>query len=150
VLFQPLGITTVQWEQLEPNMVNAGSGIKMTAADLLRFGQLLLQKGRTGTQQIVPESWIEAGTTPQFTWRETYGAQRGTTYGYLWWLAQPPATAAVFAWGFGGQFVYVVPSQDLVVVATTQWQGISAEVNPTTFAGNVLTVIVNDVLPAAR
>jgi CubicO group peptidase (beta-lactamase class C family) len=150
VLFQPLGITTVQWEQLEQNMVNAGSGIKMTATDLLRFGQLLLQKGRTGTQQIVPESWIEAGTTPQFTWRETYGAQRGTTYGYLWWLAQPPATAAVFAWGFGGQFVYVVPSQDLVVVATTQWQGISAEVNPTTFAGNVLTVIVNDVLPAAR
>jgi hypothetical protein len=44
----------------------------------------------------------------------------------------------------------VVPSLDLVVVATTEWQGISAEVNPTTFAGNVLTVIVNDVLPAAR
>ncbi len=150
VLFQPLGITTVQWEQLEPNMVNAGSGIKMTATDLLRFGQLLLQKGRSGTQQIVPESWVDAGTTPQFTWRETYGAQRGTTYGYLWWVAQPPATVATFAWGYGGQFAYVVPSLDLVVVATTQWQGISAEVNPTTFAGQVLTVIVNDVLPAAR
>ena len=47
VLFQPIGITTVQWEQLEPGMVNAGSGIKMTATDLLRFGQLLLQKGRS-------------------------------------------------------------------------------------------------------
>ena len=150
VLFQPIGVTTVQWEQLEPNMVNAGSGIKMTATDLLRFGQLLLQRGRSGSQQIVPESWIDAGTTPQFTWRETYGAQRGTTYGYLWWVAQSPATNAIFAWGFGGQFAYIVPSLDLVVVATTQWQGISAEVNPTTFAGNVLTVIVNDVLPAAR
>ena len=150
VLFQPIGITTVQWEALEPGMVNAGSGIKMTATDLLRFGQLLLQKGRSGTQQVVPESWIEAGTAPQFTWRETYGAQRGTTYGYLWWVAQPPATVATFAWGFGGQFAYVVPSLDLVVVATTQWQGITAETNPTTFAGAVLTVIVNDVLPAAR
>ena len=150
VLFQPIGITTVQWEELEPDMVNAGSGIKMTATDLLRFGQLLLQRGRSGTQQVVPESWIEAGTAPQFTWRETYGAQRGTTYGYLWWVAQPPATAATFAWGFGGQFAYVVPSLDLVVVATTQWQGISAETNPTTFAGAVLTIIVNDVLPAAR
>jgi CubicO group peptidase (beta-lactamase class C family) len=150
VLFQPIGVTTVQWEQLEPDMVNAGSGIKMTATDLLRFGQLLLQRGRSGTRQIVPESWIDAGTTPQYTWRETYGAQRGTTYGYLWWVAQPPATTAAFAWGFGGQFAYVVPSLDLVVVATTQWQGISAEVNPTTFAGNVLTVIVNDILPAAR
>ena len=70
VLFQPIGITTVQWEELEPNMVNAGSGIKMTATDLLRFGQLLLQKGRSANQQVVPESWIDAGTTPQFTWRE--------------------------------------------------------------------------------
>jgi CubicO group peptidase (beta-lactamase class C family) len=150
VLFQPIGITSVRWEELEPNMVNAGSGIKMTATDLLRFGQLLLQRGRSASRQVVPESWIDAGTTPQFNWREQYGAQRGTTYGYLWWLAQPPATVATFAWGYGGQFAYVVPSLDLVVVATTEWQGISAEVNPTTFAGNVLTVIVNDVLPAAR
>ncbi len=150
VLFQPIGITTVQWEELEPGMVNAGSGIKMTATDLLRIGQLLLQKGRTANREVVPESWIDAGTTPQFGWREQYGAQRGTTYGYLWWLAQPPATVATFAWGYGGQFAYVVPSLDLVVVATTQWQGISAEQNPTTFAGQVLTVIVNDVLPAAR
>ncbi|HEY7639121.1 MAG TPA: serine hydrolase [Steroidobacteraceae bacterium] len=150
VLFQPIGITTVQWEELEPNMVNAGSGIKMTATDLLRFGQLLLQRGRSGNQQIVPESWVTASTTPQFGWRDTYGAQRGTTYGYLWWVAQPPATVATFAWGYGGQFAYVVPSLDLVVVATTEWQGISQEVNPTTFAGNVLTVIVNDILPAAQ
>lgn len=150
VLFQPIGITSVRWEELEPNMVNAGSGIKMTATDLLRFGQLLLQRGRSASRQVVPESWIDAGTTPQFNWREQYGAQRGTTYGYLWWVAQPPATVATFAWGYGGQFAYVVPSLDLVVVATTEWQGISAEVNPTTFAGNVLTVIVNDVLPAAR
>jgi len=150
VLFQPIGITSVRWEELEPDMVNAGSGIKMTATDLLRFGQLLLQRGRSASRQVVPESWIDAGTTPQFNWREQYGAQRGTTYGYLWWVAQPPATVATFAWGYGGQFAYVVPSLDLVVVATTEWQGISAEVNPTTFAGNVLTVIVNDVLPAAR
>lgn len=149
-LFQPLGITTVQWEQLEPDMVNAGSGIKMTATDLLRFGQLLLQHGRSADHQIVPESWIQTGTTPQYTWRDTYGAQRGTTYGYLWWLAEPPATEAAFAWGYGGQFVYGVPSLDLVVVATTQWQGISAETNPTTFAGAILTIIVNDILPAAR
>jgi CubicO group peptidase (beta-lactamase class C family) len=150
MLFQPIGITSVQWEELEPNMINAGSGIRMTATDLLRFGQLLLQKGRSGNRQIVPEAWIVESTTPQFAWRDQYGAQRGVTYGYLWWLAQPPATVATFAWGFGGQFAYVVPSLDLVAVATTQWQGITAETDPTTFAGAVLTVIVNDVLPAAR
>jgi len=35
-------------------------------------------------------------------------------------------------------------------VATTNWQGLAAETNPTTFAGTVLTIIINDVLPAAR
>lgn len=148
-LFRPIGITTAQWELLEPGMVNGGSGIRMSAQDLLRFGQLLLQRGRTGNRQIVAESWVEAGTTAQFAWREIYGAQRGTTYGYLWWIAQPPATPAVFAWGFGGQFVYVVPSLDLVVVTTTEWRGISAETSPTMFAASILTIIVNDILPAA-
>jgi CubicO group peptidase (beta-lactamase class C family) len=150
VLFQPLGISTVAWEQLEPDMVNGGSGIQMSAPDLLRFGQLVLQAGRSGNLQIVPESWITSATTPQFSWRDTYGAQRGTTYGYLWWLAQPPATVASFAWGFGGEFVYVVPSLDLVVITTTEWRGITAEIDPTTFAASILTIIVNDILPTAR
>jgi CubicO group peptidase (beta-lactamase class C family) len=150
VLFEPLGVTMVAWEQLEPGMVNGASGIKMSAQDLLRFGQLMLQAGRSGSRQIVPELWITAATTPQFSWRDTYGAQRGTTYGYLWWLAQPPATVASFAWGFGGQFVYVVPSLDLVVVSTTEWRGITTEIDPTTFAASILTIIVNDILPAAR
>jgi CubicO group peptidase (beta-lactamase class C family) len=149
-LFRQIGITTAQWELLEPGMVNGGSGIQMSAHDLLRFGQLMLQRGRSGSRQIVPESWIDAGTAPQFAWREIYGAQRGTTYGYLWWVAQPPATAAMFAWGFGGQFVYVVPSLDLVVVTTTEWRGISAETSPTMFASSILTIIVNDILPAAQ
>jgi CubicO group peptidase (beta-lactamase class C family) len=150
VLFHPIGIASAEWEVLEPNMVNAGSGIGLTARDFLRLGQLLLQNGRSGSQQIVPASWIAAASTPQFSWRSTYGAQRSTTYGYLWWVADAPAINAAFAWGYGGQFVYVVPSLDLVAVATTEWRGLSAEADPTTFASGVLTIIVNSVLPAAR
>ena len=150
VLFQPLGIASAEWEPLEPNMVNAGSGIRMTARDLLRVGQLMLQSGRSGSQAIVPASWIGSAITPRFSWRSTYGAQRSTTYGYLWWVADPPATTAEFAWGYGGQFIYVAPSLDLVAVATTQWQGLSAEADPTSFASRVLSIIVADVLPAVR
>ncbi|HKE44878.1 MAG TPA: serine hydrolase [Steroidobacteraceae bacterium] len=149
-LFQPIGVTSVGWEDLEPDMVNGGSGIHMTARDLLRFGQLVLQKGKSGAQQVVPESWIAAATMARFPWRDTYGAQRSTSYGYLWWVADAPARPASFGWGYGGQFVYVVPTLDLVVTATTEWQGISTETDPTAFGIQILSLIVNDVLPAAR
>ena len=149
-LFTPLSIATANWEELEPGMVNAGSGIQLAARDLLRIGQLVLQHGQSGTAQVVPSAWIDATSAARFPWRDTYGAQTNTTYGYLWWLADAPATPAEFAWGYGGQFIYVVPSLDLVVVATTQWQGISTETDPVSFAGQVLTIIVNDILTAAN
>jgi CubicO group peptidase (beta-lactamase class C family) len=149
-LFQPLGITSAEWERLETDMANGGSGIKMTAEDLLRFGQFILQRGQSGTTRIVNESWIVDATTPKFTWRNDYGMQRSVTYGHLWWVADAPAVPAAFAWGYGGQFVYVAPSLDLVVVATTNWEGMSAETNPSTFAGQILSIIAGDILPAAR
>jgi CubicO group peptidase (beta-lactamase class C family) len=149
-LFTPLGITSVAWELLEPDMVNAGSGIQLTARDLLRIGQLVLQRGKSGATQLVPASWIDDATSPKFNWRDTYGAQTSTSYGYLWWVAATPATPAAFAWGYGGQFIYVVPSLDLVAVATTEWQGVSAETNPVTFGERVLTIIVSDVLTSAN
>ncbi len=124
--------------------------IRMTGEDLLRFGQFVLQRGVSGSMRIVSEAWIDEATRPKFSWRNDYGTQRSTTYGHLWWVADSPAVPAVFAWGYGGQFVYVVPSRDLVVVTTTDWTGIGAETNPTTFAGQILSIIAGDILPAAR
>jgi CubicO group peptidase (beta-lactamase class C family) len=66
----------------------------------------------------------------------------------LWWVSDADP-AAFFAWGYGGQFVYVVPSRDLVVVATTDWVQLT-EITPTELAAQVLRVITNDVVTAAR
>ncbi len=147
-LFEPLGVHTALWEPLDRGTVNGGSGIALRARDLLKFGQLFLQRGWSGRASVVPESWVDSVTRPQFAWRMTVGPLRQVTYGMLWWVSDADP-AAFFAWGYGGQFVYVVPGRDLVVVATTDWVQLT-EITPTELAAQVLGVIVNDVVPAAR
>jgi CubicO group peptidase (beta-lactamase class C family) len=150
-LFAPIGVTSAAWEVLDRGTVNGGSGIRLTARDLLRVGQLVLQQGRSGNTQVVPSHWVGDLSTARFPWRDTDGAQQGVSYGYLWWVADSPAVPAYFAWGYGGQFIYVVPSLDLVVVATTEWRNLGVDgLSPVGLAEEVLGVIVRDVLPAAR
>ena len=146
-LFRALGVDTVAWEELDRGTVNGGSGIALRARDLLKIGQLYLQGGWSGDASVVPQSWVDSVTRPRFPWRIAVGAQRGVTYGMLWWVSDA-SPAAFFAWGYGGQFVYVVPSRDLVVVATTDWNALT-ETTPEALAEAVLGVIVGDVVPAA-
>jgi CubicO group peptidase (beta-lactamase class C family) len=146
-LFTALAIDTVGWEPLDRGTVNGGAGVDLRGRDLLKFGQLFLQHGWSGNASVVPEAWVDSVTRPQFAWRQTMGPLQQVTYGMLWWVSDD-SPAAFYAWGYGGQFVYVVPSRDLVVVATTEWEGLS-EITPSALAAQVLGVIVNDIVPSA-
>ena len=150
VLFAPAGITSAHWEPSDSGTVNGGAGIDLTGRDLLRYGQLLLQSGRSGNRQIIPAEWVQAMTAPHFPWRSTVGALPAVTYGYLWWIADGPAPSArgFFAWGYGGQFIYVAPELDLVAVVTTAWPGLGAAAPAV--ADSAFAVIVDRVLPAVR
>src|SRR5437764_200006 len=147
-LFAAIGVDTVAWESLDRGTVNGGAGIALRGRDLLKFGQLFLQRGWSGDRSVVPEAWVDEATRPQFAWRRTFGPLSHVTYGMLWWVSDA-TPAAFYAWGYGGQFVYVVPSRDVVVVVPTDWNGLS-EVTPQALAVQALGVIVNDVVPAAR
>lgn len=147
-LFRFLGAAPVGWEPLEAGTVNGGAGIQLRGRDLVALGQLFLQRGWSGQQSVVPEAWVDQATSAQFTWRTTFGPQQRLTYGFLWWVADA-APAAFFAWGYGGQFVYVVPGKDLVVVTTTEWRDIT-ETTQHALEQQVLGVVVDDVVPSAR
>ena len=85
-----------------------------SARDLARFGLLYLHHGRWGDRQLIPESWIAESTKPYST------TNAGLGYGYLWWRLRQDNSAlppdSYFAWGHGGQFLFVIPSRDMVVV----------------------------------
>ena len=150
VLFSPLGVTTVAWEGLSGGFVNGGAGIDLRARDLLRFGQLYLQDGVSGDGDVLPHGWVGAATQPAFTWRASYGALDSYTYGRLWWISESQPETAYLAWGYGGQFIYVVPDLELVVVATTNWSGLTLVGGPGPVERAVLDVVVDRIHPAAR
>ncbi|MCM2254136.1 MAG: beta-lactamase family protein [Vicinamibacteria bacterium] len=146
-LFAPLGIVDAAWEPMAGGYVNGSSGLDLRARDLLKLGQLVLQRGRSGDVSVVPEAWIGESTRAAHAWRRPQGPLPSVGYGALWWVADADP-AAVFAQGYGGQFVYVAPELDLVVVTTTEWRSLT-EISPDQIAFEMLGVI-SDIVAAAR
>ena len=149
-LFSKIGIERRKWEMLTDGYVTGGAGIDLRPRDLARLGQFYLMGGATGGSQILPANWTDEVTMPRFGWRFSYGALQNYTYGYLWWVHEGQQETAFLAWGYGGQYIYVVPDLSLVVVATTNWRGVSSEGGPQSLEQAGLDIIINDVLPAAR
>lgn len=118
-LLEPLGITEGYWISIGGQPLG-GAGIGMQARDMARLGQLVLQSGRSGDRQLVSQSWIDQAFVEQVNLPVSDGFGAGQGYGYQVWTeaGSPPSVAMI---GFGGQFVWMVPELDLVVVATSQW-----------------------------
>ena len=151
LLFHPLGITSLRWERLTRGYVNGGAGIDLRTRDLARIGQLYLQEGVSGDEQILPENWVREATTPRFGQLTQNGPLANITYGYLWWIVQDQPEPAYFAWGFGGQYIYVVPTLELVVVTTTTYSGVSQdEGGNTALEAAVMEIVINDIVAATR
>ena len=122
-LFQPLGIADHSWEQDKQGNYNGSAGISLTPYDMLKLGQLHLNKGTYNDTRIVSEEWIDQVTSDKIT---TKGTQSyASSYGYLWWIGNANGHEYSFASGYGGQFIVVVPDLKLVVIATNKWSGVS-------------------------
>jgi CubicO group peptidase (beta-lactamase class C family) len=101
--------------------------------------------GRPNGQSILSRDWVREATSPSYAFTSAAPPLQDASYGWLWWLTQTRRNA-FFAWGHGGQFVWVVPDRQLVVVVTTDWR--SPPVTPAELAANGMDLILNWVLPA--
>ena len=120
-LFEPLGITDVEWMGDLAGMPAAASGLRLRARDLAKFGSLYLHDGRWNGRQIIPADWVQRSTRRHFRFRPRTGADAGGEfgYGYFWWYNCYPTAAGLIearaAVGNGQQRIFVLPGLDLVV-----------------------------------
>jgi len=114
-LFEPPGITSSSWERDPQGIHTGGNNMRLRPRDMLTFGQLYLNRGRLNGEQLLPWQWVDASTRPALAGPRGAARIYGG-YGYLWWLRPPAERSAYIASGYGGQYIYVSPSDDLVVV----------------------------------
>lgn len=120
-LFADLGITRYRWPH-DKHGINIGSSeLQLTTRDMAKLGELIVRQGRWNGRQVVSPEWIEVSTRKHSDGKPP----ARPPYGYNWWVYITPVDGrpAVFAAGYGGQFIYVVPSLELVVAVTSETHG---------------------------
>lgn len=117
-LWQPLGAEADGfWIADGPQGVGrelSGMGYNARLRDFGRLGLMLLNKGKANGRQVVPEAWVKQQTTMiPFAASAALGLGKG--YGFQTWQldSEPGAYSAV---GLAGQFIYVHPSSNTVIV----------------------------------
>jgi CubicO group peptidase (beta-lactamase class C family) len=114
-LFEPLGITNFDWSTDPQGHTPGNTGLLLRPRDMAKVGYLYLQHGRWNGSQLVPEQWVTASTTKHIETKGLMNAAEDDGYGYWWWM---DAFGGYSAHGFGGQYIFVLPKLDMVIVFT--------------------------------
>jgi CubicO group peptidase (beta-lactamase class C family) len=122
-LFEPLGISDFYWSKYPGEFVQTGGGLFLRPRDMAKIGCLYLNGGRWQGKQIISEQWIQESTTTHVDTSQIPQAARADGYGYQWWLSSFKVDEQVVesysARGRGGQFILVLPKQQIVAVFTS-------------------------------
>jgi len=119
-IWQPYGMEADAYWWLEsPDGVEiGGSGFSAVLRDYGRLGQFILDDGVIDGERVLPEGWVEEAGSP----KTLVGGAPLDFYGYLWWTdtsEQGRRDGAFSGEGIHGQFLYINPTVDLVIVLWT-------------------------------
>lgn len=94
---------------------HSGGGIFINTEDHARFGQLFLNQGDWNEKQLFDKNWIA---------QIKVSSAANPNYGFMWWLNKDEksnmkslSSNAYYAAGFGGNYIFIEPSYDMVIVA---------------------------------
>jgi CubicO group peptidase (beta-lactamase class C family) len=128
VLASPLGFALAQWPRDPQGIYFGGNDMLMTPRQMVAFGELYRNGGRLNGRQIIPQSWVTQSCAGRARTRRPgqpgfdsrgFDPMRDRMYGYGWWIFDVGGHDTCFAWGYGGQYIFVLPRLDLVVVMTS-------------------------------
>ena len=96
--------------------------IASTARDFARFGKLYKQNGVWNGKQILERSFVEKSLQPRFS--------DSPEYGYGWWLHHINGKKIYYMRGHLGQFVIVLPEDDIIIVRLGHLKGKQTQTDP--------------------
>jgi CubicO group peptidase (beta-lactamase class C family) len=113
-ILEPLGIEGA-WDSCPRGINIGGWGLSVRTEAIARFGQMYLQKGIWNGERLLPESWVEAATSPQVKNGSNPESDWEQGYGYQFWRCRYGAYRGD---GVFGQFCIVLPKQEAVIAIT--------------------------------
>ena len=114
-LFAPMEIQLAPWPKDPQGNYFGGNDMELTPRQMLAFGELYLNQGRYRDHQIISKEWIQQSLAA----RVASPRGQGRHYGYGWWVRDTAGFETPYAWGYGGQFILLVPQENVVVVVTS-------------------------------
>ena len=124
-----------QLDEADTGIEKAYCCIASTARDFARFGKLYKQNGIWNGKQILARSFVEKSLQPRFS--------DSPEYGYGWWLHQINGKRVFYMRGHLGQFVIVLPEDDVIIVRLGHLKGKQTTTDP---HSNDLYVYVEEAL----
>lgn len=115
-IWKPLGMEyDASWITDENNFEQMQSGLNARAVDFAKLGRLVLHNGFWEGEEIVDSLWISRSSQPRDTL--TFRSGQQWAYGYMWWTAlRPGLQPDIFACGHMGQFIYISPTSNTVII----------------------------------
>jgi CubicO group peptidase (beta-lactamase class C family) len=120
-LWKPMGMEADgSWslDSTENGFEKMESGVNARARDFARFGMLFAEEGNWEGRQLISRGWVEEST------RADTSTDPSQDYQYFWWVNTPEGEPYHFsARGNYGQYIYVAPEKDLVIVRLGKEEG---------------------------
>jgi CubicO group peptidase (beta-lactamase class C family) len=110
-LGNPLNIVIPPWVADPQGRYMGGNDMAMSPLGLARIGDMVLNGGTIDGEEVVSQNWLETSWEPR-----GLSPFSGDLYGYGWFLTEYAGHKAVYARGYGGQMLVLVPELQLSIV----------------------------------